>query len=71
MLNKLGIVEEELDETMFWIELLNDAGFAHGTSSGHLMKEADEILSMIVASRKTLRARMDSIDNRQSTIDNR
>ncbi len=52
----MGIVEEECDECMYWMELLIDAGqMKHNLIEG-LMKEADEILSMVIASSKTARS---------------
>ena len=57
MLSKLGIVEEEADETMFWLELLMESGFVEEEAGMPLWNEADEILSMTVASIRTLRTR--------------
>lgn len=52
---KLGTVEEECDECLFWMELLVEAGLLPSDRLADLMTEADEILSIIVASRKTAR----------------
>jgi four helix bundle protein len=52
---KMGIVEEEADETVYWIELLIDAGIVQLTRVTDLLKEADEILSITVSSIKTAR----------------
>ncbi len=52
---KMGIVEEETDETVYWIELLIDAGIVQVTRVTDLLKEADEILSITVSSIKTAR----------------
>jgi len=54
---KLGIVEEEADEAIYWMELLADAGVVPGERIGALQKEANELLAMTVASIKTLRSR--------------
>ena len=54
---KMGIVEEEADETVYWIELLIDAGIVQLTRVADLLKEADEILSITVSSIKTARLR--------------
>ncbi len=54
---KLGIVEEEGDETMYWMELLIEAGLVPAARLSNLMKEADEIVTMTVSSIKTLRAK--------------
>ncbi len=55
---KLKIVEEECDESLYWMELLSDAGFCKSESSVQLIKEGEEILAMVVASIKTTRSRM-------------
>jgi four helix bundle protein len=55
-LSKLGIVEEETDESLFWQELLVEAGILEPAKLVKLMKEGNEILSIIVATRKTVRA---------------
>jgi four helix bundle protein len=57
MLARLAIVEEEADETLFWLELLVDSGTVPAGTVADLTTEAQEILAMTVASIKTLRAR--------------
>ena len=52
---KMGIVEEEADETMYWMEVLVKAGLLRAQETKDLMKEADEILAITVASIKTAR----------------
>lgn len=54
-INKLRIVEEECDESLFWMELLVENSFVKVSRLKDLMKEADEILAIIVASAKTAR----------------
>jgi four helix bundle protein len=54
---KLGIVEEEADESIYWMELLIEGGFIPETKLKDLMTETNEIVAMTVASIKTLRAR--------------
>ena len=54
-INKLRIVEEECDESLFWMELLVDNSLVKGTRLRDLMKEGDEILAIVVASAKTAR----------------
>jgi len=54
---KLGIVEEEADESIYWIELLIEAGIVAPDNAEVLKKEANELLAMTVASIKTLRSR--------------
>lgn len=57
MAAKLGIVEEEADESLYWMELLVEAEIVPASRLADLMKEADEIVAMIVASIKTLRSK--------------
>jgi len=52
---KMGIVEEECDESAYWIELLVEAGIVKESRVSSLLNEAEEILSMVVASIKTSR----------------
>jgi four helix bundle protein len=54
---KLSIVEEEADESIYWIELLVDGGVVEPNRVDAIKKEANELLAMTVASIKTLRAR--------------
>src|SRR5262247_3272214 len=49
-ISKMGIVEEECDESLYWLELLDETGYKSRLPVGDLMKEAEELLSMVVAS---------------------
>jgi four helix bundle protein len=51
--SKLGIVEEEADESIYWIELLVESELVRHELVAELLREADEILAMVVASIKT------------------
>ena len=57
ILNKLAIVEEEADESLYWLELLAEAEIVPEVKLKSLMSEVDEIVAMIVASIKTIRSR--------------
>jgi len=57
LISKLGNVEEESDETGFWLEMLVDAKKVAMNRVAAMIREANEILAMTVASIKTLRAR--------------
>jgi len=57
MINKLKTVEEEADETAFWLEVLTESKILNKTQVIALAKETDEILAMTVASLKTLRGK--------------
>ena len=58
MINKLKIVEEESDETIYWLELLVEAGLTQQERIAEMYKETNEILAMTVSSIKTLRNRL-------------
>ena len=58
-LNKLRIVEEECDESLFWMELLVDNGFIRPTRLSSLMNEGNRLLRIVVASAKTARTSRD------------
>jgi four helix bundle protein len=47
---KLGIVLEEADETVFWLELLVEADIGNREKVSSLVKEADELTSIFVTS---------------------
>jgi four helix bundle protein len=63
IINKLKIVEEEADETLFWQELLIEAELVPEARLAELMTETNEILAMTVASIKTLRSSSSKQDN--------
>ncbi len=65
-LNKLKIVEEECDECMFFLELIKELKPDSKASIDPLWKEANEILSIIVASIGTTRKSM-NLKNLKST----
>jgi four helix bundle protein len=45
-ISKMGIVEEEVDESMYWMELLIGAKVVEATKIESLMKEAKELLAI-------------------------
>lgn len=53
--SKMGIVEEEADESLFWMEILIEAGIVEGQKLKSLMAEANELLAITVASIRTAR----------------
>lgn len=56
IINKLSIVEEEADESMFWIEILIESGMVGEKRVESLYSDINEIVAMVVSSIKTLRA---------------
>jgi four helix bundle protein len=55
MINKLKIVEEEGDETIYWLELIEESLSLNSEKLTWLKKEINEIVSMVVSSINTLR----------------
>ena len=53
---KLGIVEQELDETALWFELLVESDIVSHSKLADLMKEADELIRIIVTAIKTTKS---------------
>lgn len=68
---KLRTVEEEADESAYWMELLIESGLVSAAQISELLQETNEILAMTVASIRTLQKRDGSSPfNRQSKIEN-
>jgi len=49
------VVIEEADETVFWLEMLVDSGIVSLTKLGKIQTEANELLAIFAASRRTAR----------------
>lgn len=54
---KMGILEEEADETIYWLELLLEAGLKKLEDIRELLDEANQLLAMTVASIKTVKSK--------------
>jgi four helix bundle protein len=65
--SKMGTVEEEADETIYWMELLIDAEIVKRARIADLLDEADQILSIVISSIKTAKGIR---TNPQSAISN-
>ena len=50
---KLSIVVEEADESLYWLELLEESGLIKPARLTELLKKANELLAISVAARKT------------------
>jgi four helix bundle protein len=55
-ISKLSIALEEIDETAFWLEFLPDTQLSSGESVTPLLREANKLSAIFMASRKTARA---------------
>ena len=56
-IHKMGTVEEEADKSAYWLELLTESGKAVAPKAAPLMREAEELLAISVASINTARRR--------------
>ena len=56
-LSKLGDVEEEADETLFWLELIEASGMVPVKRLTEIMREANELVVIAVASINTAKKR--------------
>jgi four helix bundle protein len=50
---KLGIVAEEADETVYWLEMLRDAKLIPKGKLSELLKEANELTAIFTAGRRS------------------
>ncbi len=70
-ISKIGIVAEEADESVFWLEMLVDLGIFPSSQVAALVREANELLSIASASQLTAKRRAkdeSSIVSRKSSI---
>jgi four helix bundle protein len=63
---KLGVVEEEADESAFWLELIMETNLLSATKVEPLLSEASEIVAIMASSKKT--AAKSQIADRKSAI---
>ena len=56
-IHKLGIVEEEADESLFWLEIIVETKLMPANRVQELLLEANELTAIFVASRKTAKGR--------------
>ena len=66
ILHKLAIVEEEADESLYWLELLIESEIVPEKKLSALLSDINEIIAMTVSSIKTLRSK--NLDNPKSKI---
>ncbi|MDD5528152.1 MAG: four helix bundle protein [Patescibacteria group bacterium] len=63
-LSKMGIVEEEADESIFWLEIIIDSGLMREELVFPLLQEGNEILAIVISSKITFKKRLkDGKDN--------
>jgi four helix bundle protein len=66
---KIGVIDDEADESMFWLEALSEMGISRNERVPGLLRECNELISIFVASRRT--ASRHPVANHQSQITNR
>lgn len=57
MISKTEGALQELEETLYWLELLSDSGIVKTERLSDLKKEADELIAILVTSVKTIKSR--------------
>ena len=57
MISKTEVALQELEETIYWMELLVESGIVKAKRLSELMREADELTAILVTSVKTLKHR--------------
>jgi len=55
-ISKMGIMEEEADESMYWMELLIESRLVRHDDVANLLDEADQLVAMTVSSIQTARS---------------
>lgn len=54
---KIEVVIEEAGESLYWLEVITEAGLLENVKTDILMKEANELVSIFVATVKTVKAK--------------
>jgi len=67
---KMGLVEEEADEAMFWMELLVESELTKKEMVADLMQECSQTIAIVVSSINTVRGSKRKEQNKESTIRN-
>jgi len=52
---KIGVVVEEVDESVLWLELMTESGIVSSEKTEALLKEANELTAIFAASQRTAR----------------
>lgn len=65
---KIGVVEEEADESAFWMELIIEGGLLPAAKAKSLLKEANELVAIMAASRISAARKQSAISNRKSEM---
>jgi len=63
---KICIVVEESDETLFWLELITESGIQTSEKTNLIMEEAEELLCIFSASKKSTKINMTNSTNKKT-----
>ncbi len=55
-ISKIGVVEEEADESVFWLEMIVDARLMSQSRVSELLQEASELTAIFTATSRTAKA---------------
>lgn len=69
-ISKIGVVEEEADESAYWLELLIEAGILPADKLKNLLTEANELTAIFAASGRTAKQTPVRKTNPKSAIRN-
>lgn len=68
-ISRLSIVEEDADETLFWVELIQEMRIFNAGSLNPLMKECNEIIAIVASTIKAVKMRkLKAIQNPNSKL---
>jgi len=65
-ISKLSVVEEEADESAFWLEIIIECDLVKKELVEPLLKEANEIVAIMVSAKRTARSNKSKIENHKS-----
>jgi four helix bundle protein len=69
--HKIGIVEKEIAETQYWLEVMEEVSLGDAKTRATLLKEASELLSIFIAiGKSTRRSKPNPVANPKSAIRN-
>ena len=66
--SKLAIVEEEADESAYWMELVVEADLMKKELVGPLLSEANELVAIMSASRQSVRSKIKNQKSKMETV---
>lgn len=55
-ISRIGVVEEEADEALYWLEVIAESGIAEGDRTASLMTEADELVAIFTSTGRSAKS---------------